>query len=271
MNQQDTPGLAVESLQKRIAPGLELLRRIWAKIEARKKLEEQRKEEEKTKALAAHGATPILDLQDSFYVAFDGDGIGNKIAQMEEHNDEKGLSLQSHKIERGQKVATNWAEKYGGKVIEAGGDSGILKVPSIAIDAVETLRADYLRATDATLTVGLGGTIPEATDARMLGKLRGKNQTVHHDETTEKELKIRQEASPDQTETKKLIAAGLGAPASAPEAPDAKAPAEEPKETPKKPEVEVSEEPKERPMLIHEADSIPASDDSYDEFGYARG
>lgn len=216
MNQHDTPGLAVEGVDKRIGPGLQILQLIFQKIQSRKKVEAERKEEEATGELAQQGAMPILDIQGFHYVAFDGDGIGNKIAQAEEMDDEAGLRQQSAAIEAGQKVAWAWAKKYGGKLIEDGGDQGIVKVPTIALDAVEDLRADYLKASGATLTVGIGDSISESTKARMLGKLRGKNQAVTFNEDTKKELKIRKEAEPSPDANKKLIAAGLGAPPNAP-------------------------------------------------------
>lgn len=96
--------------------------------------------------------------------------------------------------------------RMGGKVIEQGGDEGLVKVPASAKPHIEELRAQYASVVGATATVGVGKKISESTQARMLGKLKGKNQTVYFDESTARELKLRLQDQ-EQTEPNKIRAA----------------------------------------------------------------
>lgn len=301
MNQHDTPGLAVESLTRRISPAIQILQKIWQKIDTRKKQEHERKEAEANKDF--QGATSVLDQNEFYYLAFDGDGIGNKVAQAEEIDDENALREQGQAINRGQAAAVEFCRKYNGKMIEEGGDSGIMKVPHIALERVEQFRQKYAQETNASLTVGIGKTIAESTKARQLGKLRGKNTAVKFDDSTEKELKIRQDQG-ENDERKKMIAAGMGAPASAPMAEtqadtehkqkqdEEPEPEPEEKPAPKSPSgkgfpivdqrgnIEEMPEPEEespvepvgnRPVVLHERDEPDQPDDGYDEFGNGSG
>lgn len=125
----------------------------------------------------------------SYYISIDGDDIGSKVQLAEAMNDESKLKDISDRINQGQKLLEDWTEKQEGEVIESGGDEGLSKIPKkLDLSDVEKLRQEYKKLVGANLTVGIGETISESTKARMLGKLKGKNQTIVFDFNTEKEL-----------------------------------------------------------------------------------
>lgn len=181
------------STDDRLEPSLKILNDLIQRISERKMREQQSEAQKKPEAemLSGTDAQVILDPNEQIYVSIDGDGIGNMVARAEENDDERLLSEVSTRINSGQDVLANWALMFAGKVIEAGGDEGLVKVPGSALAQVEQLREQYRQATGATCTAGVGKKISQATKARMLGKLTGKNKTVVFDESTERELELR--------------------------------------------------------------------------------
>jgi hypothetical protein len=186
------------------------LRQLLERAEVRRQQAEQADTQEQDEALAQQGAQPIIPIQGMVYVSLDGDSIGNKVAAAEERNDETTLMEISNRINQGQDLLRQWAEQFGGKLIEAGGDEGLVKVPSTAMSAVEDLRTQYYNLVGATATVGVGETISQSTHARELGKLRGKNQVVQYFDGLEAELDARLRDEGPQDERTKIQAAGLG-------------------------------------------------------------
>lgn len=118
------------------------------------------------------------------YVTFDGDNIGKLVERAEAKNDEKTLSEVSKKIKIAEDMFRTWISRVGGEVIETGGDEGLGKIPESKIDKIEDFRQLYKDITDNTVTVGIGKIIPEASKARMLGKLTGKDKVVQYNEQT---------------------------------------------------------------------------------------
>lgn len=143
------------------------------------------------------------------YVSFDGDSIGNKVALAEERDDEESIRDISERIRAGGDLFHKWVQRHDGVELEQGGDEGLAKVPEKALEDLETFRTDYSRLVSATVTVGVGRKISEATKARMLGKLKGKNRIETFSDSTESQLKAALEARGPQDEASKIREAGF--------------------------------------------------------------
>jgi hypothetical protein len=193
-----------------IAPAIAILKELLERAEKKRLEEAEREAQREALEHQLDSAVVEVPILDNLYVSLDGDGVGNQVARAEEANDEAILADISNKINAGQTVLIRWAEEFGGKVIESGGDEGLVRVPSTAFEKIGELRQRYFDAVGATATVGVGGTIRESTQARMLGKLRGKDRTVIFDENVPKELRLRLQMAGDPTEEKKFQEAGLG-------------------------------------------------------------
>ena len=204
--------------QSRISGPLKVIKDLLARVEQRKKVQDMKdpnppgtssQTPEQTEAPRPSDMEVVEEKPTMVYVSYDGDSIGNAVARAEEKDDEAELAQMSQKIQAGQDLASNWCLSVGGVVIEQGGDEGLLKVPSTAVHKIEELRAAYYGAVGATLTVGVGAKISQSTKARMLGKLRGKNQVCQYDEGTEEELNLKLKDQ-DKTEANKIRTAMNG-------------------------------------------------------------
>lgn len=225
--------VATEDVNKRIKPAMAVIRELMAKIDSKRKKEAEEKATKDSIKLAEQNAQIVQEAPKQIYVSLDGDNIGNAVARAEEKDDEKTLADISRRINNGQEVLKQWAATHGGKLIEAGGDEGLVKVPGYAQERVEELREQYKRVVGATATVGIGSTISESTKARMLGKLRGKNRVVVWEPEMQKEMQLRMQEK-GTSEAGKIQAAGLGG-ETGPVAATKEAPAkeQEPEEKPK--------------------------------------
>ena len=188
---------------------IEILKELLATVDAKRQAEvDEAQSQEKLDQGAASGGEVMPDYKGhDVYLSFDGDGIGNAVARAEETDDEEALSDVSQRINAGQEVFKDFIISNGGRMIEAGGDEGLGFVNSKALDMIEEFRQDYLETVGATVTVGVGQKISECTKARMLGKLRGKDQVCHWTEQTETEIELRQQEGGE--EAKKLTEGGL--------------------------------------------------------------
>ena len=188
-------------------------------------------------------------------------------------DDPKELSELSAKQEAGKSLVGEWTKQNGGTVVYSSGGQAIVQVPNKALKAIEEFRTNYFNLTGATCSVGIGKKISEATDARMLAKLKGKNRSEMFTEATRKELKIRLDEKGDP-ESKKIALAldpadvdgaqpvhteesltdqGQQAPAQAAER-----------------QPEMQKPPGD--VVVHEPDETPPSgNDGYDDFGYRSG
>ena len=199
--------VASEDVNKRIKPAMAIIKELFARINEKREKEAQEKATKDAVELAQQSAEAIMEQPKEIYVSLDGDNIGNAVARAEEKDDEKELADISSRINSGQDVLKQWALTNGGKLIEAGGDEGLVKVPSHAKEKIEELRQLYRRTVGATATIGVGSKISDSTKARMLGKLRGKNQIVFWEPEMKKELDLRVQESGG--EAGKIKAAGL--------------------------------------------------------------
>lgn len=193
--------------QKSKSP-LDIIKDILANVDAKRQGKVTQKDAADQQQALASGGELIPDYKGrDVYISWDGDGIGNKIAQAEERNDEDALASMSQRIESGQQAVRDFITQNQGMTIQSGGDEGLGKINSNLISQLENLRKLYKKATGATLTIGIGDKISECTKARMLGKLSGKDQIVYFDENTEKEIELRNQE--DNPEAKKLAQGGL--------------------------------------------------------------
>jgi hypothetical protein len=204
--------------EDRVSGPLKVIKDLLARVEQRKKVQGMKDPNppassspspDQDQAPRPSDMEVVDEKPTMLYVSYDGDNIGNAVARAEEKDDEEELAQMSRRIEAGQKLASDWCLSVQGTIIEQGGDEGLLKVPSTAIHRVEELRATYYSIVGATLTVGIGAKISQSTKARMLGKLRGKNQVCQFDESTEEELNIKLKDQ-DKTEANKIRTAMRG-------------------------------------------------------------
>lgn len=143
------------------------------------------------------------------YISIDADNAGNKISQAEQKNDEKAARKISNRINAGLTLFKNWVKHHNGYIIELGGDEGLAKVGNLSLRELKKFVEEYKDLTGFTLTIGIGKRMSQATNARMLGKLKGKNRIeVWKDEKSQKELKEYSKDLP-KNETEKLKEAGL--------------------------------------------------------------
>lgn len=114
------------------------------------------------------------------FVAADGDGIGNKVARASLADDVEGLHTVSSHIEAGNELIKEFAISRGGQVISSGGDEALVRLPLEHVDELEGLRTDYSYVVGATLTLGVGESLSQASKALMVAKISGKNQILQY-------------------------------------------------------------------------------------------
>lgn len=204
--------------EDRVSGPLKVIKDLLARVEQRKKIQGMKDPNPPGPSAGANDQTQapkpsdmelVEEKPSMIYVSYDGDNIGNAVARAEEKDDEEELAQMSRRIEAGQKAAADWCVSVNGTIIEQGGDEGLLKIPSTAIHRVEELKSSYYGVVGATLTIGIGAKISQSTKARMLGKLRGKNQVCQYDESTEEELNLKLKDQ-DKTEANKIRTAMRG-------------------------------------------------------------
>jgi hypothetical protein len=115
------------------------------------------------------------------YVAVNGDGIGEHIGNAILSDDHKTLSDVSKKFKAAHSQIEKWAEKKGGQVIASAGDESIFSLPEEAAGELEAIKAQYAQQSGATLTIGVGETISQASKALIYGKLNEKDQIVEYE------------------------------------------------------------------------------------------
>jgi hypothetical protein len=194
------------------AAAIKTLRQLVDRLDTRRAAEALEGEAEASQQAEDTGmdAESMPDYKgEEIYVSFDGDDLGNAVARAEEKNDEASLAEISMRINAGNDLFIDWITAHRGKVIQTGGDEGCGRVNSNALVDLEDFRRKYVSETGTTVTVGVGSGISESTKARMLGKLRGKDQVCYFDDSTEAELMMRIEDGDGNGEAQKMRAAGL--------------------------------------------------------------
>ena len=111
----------------------------------------------------------------TFFIAADGDSIGQKVGQSVLMDDIENLKEVSHSINAGQNMLMDWVESKGGEVISAGGDELVAGFDHpVEDEELEQIRQKYEAIVGATLTVGTGTRPSEAGKALLFGKVNGK-------------------------------------------------------------------------------------------------
>lgn len=196
----EVAAIKIQEFEEKLKSPLEVLKAVWEKFRDHAQLRAKEAQTEEDLKGAQENPAPEEPFEGIYYVSYDGDNIGKKTQAAEEKDDEKILKDISESIRRGGQAAKDWATQFGGEVVEQGGDEGLLKVPALAMKHLEDFRRAYKQVVKANLTVGVGQTLAEATKARELGKLRGKNCVVHYDASTDQELQLRLDQDPDKKE-----------------------------------------------------------------------
>jgi hypothetical protein len=137
------------------------------------------------------------------YLSFDGDGIGRKIGQARLSDDVEQISRISNSIDAGNEVFESYAIHHGGSVIESGGDEGLISMPATALEDLESVRHTYNSAVGATVSVGVGRKVSEASKALLIAKLRGRNKVVVYE--PEMDAEIEEARTDDKTEKAKIV------------------------------------------------------------------
>ena len=122
------------------------------------------------------------------YIAYDGDDIGGHVERAALTDDEHGLTMLSEGIRRANVVMNSFAVEHGGRVVSMGGDEGVIAVPASALSELEPLREMYFECAGATVSMGVGRRLSEASKALMVAKVRGKDQIAMYDPEVDGEL-----------------------------------------------------------------------------------
>lgn len=115
------------------------------------------------------------------YVSANGDGVGEQIGNAILSDDHKTLSGLSKKFKDAHSNIEKWVEKKGGEIVASAGDEIIFSMPEEALAELESVRERYAKSSGATLTMGVGQTISQASKALIYGKLNEKNQIVEYE------------------------------------------------------------------------------------------
>jgi len=129
-----------------------------------------------------------MDNSNTFFVSFDADDAGRRIGQAILNDDPDSLRDASQKIDHGNEIVAQWAQKYNGVQYSSGGDQGVWLVPVEALQELESLRKDYEFATGMTISIGVADTLSGSGRSLLVAKVKGKNQIVFYGPEIEKEI-----------------------------------------------------------------------------------
>lgn len=122
------------------------------------------------------------------YIAINGDDVGTTIGQAIAADDHEGVQSTSQAVKDAHGTIAEWVEQQGGQEVTSSGDEGVYIVPEEALDQLEEITAQYEEGAGHTLTVGVGGSMSEASKALIYGKLNGKNQIVEYEPSIDRHL-----------------------------------------------------------------------------------
>lgn len=132
------------------------------------------------------------------YVATDGDFIGRKVGQARLEDDVDQIRKIDQLINKGNDLIKSFALNSGGSWIEGGGDESVFSIPAGYIDQLPKIRQQYAELVGATLSVGVGLKISEASKALLISKIRGRDKLTFWEPTMEKEIKEAQDNAPNE-------------------------------------------------------------------------
>jgi len=136
------------------------------------------------------------------YVSFDGDGIGKLVGRARLADNVEEVRKVNQRIDRGNEIWKSFALRVGGSIIEIGGDEGALEIPADSLDELPAIAEQYAGAVEATVSVGVGMKLSEASKALLVAKLQGKDRILFY--TDEMEKAIAEAQKDEGTEADKL-------------------------------------------------------------------
>lgn len=136
------------------------------------------------------------------YISYDGDTIGQMVGRARLADDVEKVRRVNQRIEQGNEIWRSWALRVGGSVIEIGGDEGALEIPADHLGELEDIRHQYGEKVGATVSVGIGLKLSDASKALLAAKLQGKDRVVFY--TKDCEDIIQRAHQEENTEAEKL-------------------------------------------------------------------
>ena len=115
----------------------------------------------------------------NYYLAIDGDDVGNELERHILRNDAEALmAFSDHYRQASKWLLDRFEQLPDSKIILTGGDTLLLSLPNATpIELLEKIRQDFNKiAQGNTLSMGVGNTIREAHIALKFAKASGKNQ-----------------------------------------------------------------------------------------------
>lgn len=131
-----------------------------------------------------------------------GDGLTRKLNQAKVTNNVEEIRRVSANIEKGNQLFASWALRALGSTIEEQGDEILVELDAAQLLELESIRKQYITATECTVSVGIGKKVSDATRALLAAKLKGGNRSVFYDKDVEKEI---QEAEASTKEERSKI------------------------------------------------------------------
>ena len=117
---------------------------------------------------------------EELYVAIDGDDVGHRLEYLVLMNERKAI----HEFSIIFQSAMSWLEaelvkNFSADIIFSGGDNILTCLPpeSVSFEILETIRSEFAKRANSTISVGLGNSPRQAYFALKLAKTGGKNCT----------------------------------------------------------------------------------------------
>jgi len=122
------------------------------------------------------------------FLIANGDGLTKKLNQAKVFNNVEEIRRVSASISKGNSLFASWALRALGSTIEEQGDEILVELDAAQLLELESIRKQYVTATECTVSVGIGKKVSEATRALLAAKLKGGNCSVFYDKDVEKEI-----------------------------------------------------------------------------------
>jgi topoisomerase-4 subunit A len=137
-------------------------------------------------------------MNNKIFIALNADDVGGKIGDAILNDDHEGLSSFSQQLNEAHGAIDEWVQSNGGRVIAASGDEGIYQVPVELLDHLEEIQQNFGDSVGHGLTIGVGGSVSEASKALIYAKANAKGQIAEYDPSMDES--IGEESGDDQSE-----------------------------------------------------------------------
>ena len=134
------------------------------------------------------------------YITWDADNLGQLVGRARLQDDVEEVRRVAQRVDQGNLIWRSWVESLGGSLIEMGGDEGAAVVPADHLDELEGIRGQYAGKVGASVSVGIGMRLSEASKALLAAKLTGKNQSKFYTEETDQIIAEAEKNKPDAIE-----------------------------------------------------------------------